>query len=453
MIGKQLQHPDLGPCIVTKVIGAKEVEVDYPHLGMKGKRYRIVALIDPETGEAPKPLETKEPSEGQQRSPGKILDSIDGSLVEARQAILALRLGQCPEGYIDELTVGAEEVKEAAEWALERSDDGDSAIVIFESPFGKGKTHALNLFASMARRKHRAVGSVVLDGFGISLTEPMTLLSNLAEAIRFPEERGFETLPDRLCGLVQGSRVETLRARGADFLVSCLSQIPKEIADQPDAWEVVIDYLSCNVSASQAKQKLAGYRSNNLPPSLPPIIANRVDDRAERATMMLREWARACTVVGAGRGLVVLFDEADVDYDNTGFGEQAVKRRTMLFEALRNLEEARTRPFLSVGIAITPGEANYWGVEAVDELLAHLGGPCTRHVVLEDLSKRDFILLGVKVARIYGEAYETEVVSPDEARELAGELWKTMSRRVNDACLPRRFIREFLERLDLIAQR
>lgn len=452
MIGKQLLHPDLGPCVVAKVISAQEVEVDLLHLGMKGKRYRIAALIDPETGETPRPPETKEQSELGQRSSQKTLDSIGGSL-DARRAILALRLGQCPEGYIDDLTVGAEEVKEAVEWALERSDDGDSAIVIFESPFGKGKTHALNLFASMARRKYRAVGSVVLDGFGISLTEPMTLLSNLAEAIRFPEERGFETLPDRLCGLVQGSRVETLRARGADFLVSCLNQIPKEIADQPDAWEIVVDYLSCNVSASQAKQKLAGYRSSNLPPSLPPIIAHKVDDRAERATMMLREWARACTVVGAGRGLVVLFDEADVDYGNTGFGEKAVSRRTMLYKSLRDLEDARLRPFLSVGIGITPGEANHRGMEAVDELLKHLSGPCTRHVVLEDLSKRDFIHLGVKVAAIYKEAYGTEVVSPDEARELAEKLLQTMSRRVNDACLPRRFIREFLERLDLIAQK
>lgn len=452
MIGKQLQHPDLGQCVITKVISGMEVEVEFSHLGIKGKRLRIAALIDPQTGKAPLPSDAGTPSGMKEPSLAKPLRSVGGSL-EARLAILALRLGQCPESYIDALTVGAGEVKEAVQWALNRSDDGEPAFLVFESPFGKGKTHALNLFSSMARKRFRAVGSVVLDGCGISLSEPMTLLSNLAETIRFPEGRGFETLPERLCSLVQSGRVETLYARGADFLVSCLSQIPREIADQPDAWEIVVDYLSCNVPASHAKQKLAEYRLRRVPPSLPPIIANRVDNRAPRATMMLREWARACTVLGAGRGLVVLFDEADVDYGNTGFGRRAVERRIMLYESLRAMQDERQRPFLSVGIAITPGEANCWGEQAIDEMLKSLDGLCTRHVVLDDLSQKDFIHLGVKVAAIYGEAFGSEVVSPDEAREHADELRRKMSGRVTSSCLPRRFIREFIEHLDLLAQR
>jgi|GEM_PF-3112251 len=450
MIGKHLQHPALGPCVVTKVISAGEVEVSFPSLGMTGKRYRLAALIDPNTGDAPGNA-PKIDSSGPTLSGGPALLSLEKTTLKARLAILALRLGQCPEDYIDELTVGAKDVKDACQWALDRSNEGKPAIVVFESPFGKGKTHALNLFSSMARKQFRAVGSVVLDGIGISLTEPMTLLSNLSESIRFPDGEGFETLPERLCDLVQKGKAGTLRSRGAHFLANCLERVPREIAVQPDAWDIVVDYLSCNLPASQAKQKLAAYREHGGAPSLPAIVANRVDQRAPRCTMMLREWAQACTLAGAPRGLVVLFDEADVDYGNTGFGQKAVARRTLLYEAMRELAEDSDRSFLSMAIAITPGQDNYWGEEAVSEILENLGDECTRHVQLGDLSKRDFVELGKNVSALYAEAFGEEIYSPTEAADFARELRDRMSSRVNDPCNPRRFIREFIEHLDLAA--
>lgn len=450
MNGKELLHPALGPCVVTKLIGNGEVEVSFPTLGIKGKRYRLAALVDPETGGAPTISNGQRGSTKTEQS-AETLGAIGDSMLKARLAILALRLGQCPEGYIDQLTVGAQDIKDACEWALARSGEGKPAVVVFESPFGKGKTHALNLFSSLARRQFRAVGSVVLDGLGISLMEPMSLLSNLAESIRFPDGQGFETLPERLCELVQHRRVDGLRGRGAAFLADCLDRVPPEIAEQPDAWEIVVDYLSCVLPASQAKQMLASYRDRDGAPALPAIVANRVDERAPRCTKMLREWAQACTLVGAHRGLVVLFDEADVDYGNTGFGQAAVARRALLYQAICGLAKSNERSYLSIGIAITPSRDNYWGENPIDELLGHLGDECTRHVPLRDLSKRDFVKLGRNVAAVYAEAFGDIVLSPDEAGAKAEELRSRMETRINDFCLPRRFIREFIEQLDLAA--
>jgi hypothetical protein len=451
MIGKKLQHPALGSCVVTKVISRHEVEVSFPDLGIEGERYRLASLIDPVTGREPEHSSTAPVADQEARAVE--IPSVEGDILQARLAILALRLGQCPEAYIDEMTVGAKEVKDACTWALDRSHGGNPAVVVFESPFGKGKTHALNLFSSMARRQFRAVGSVVLDGIGITLTEPMTLLSNLAASIRFPNEQGYETLPERLCDLVRTRRVDRLRGNSVSFLADCLDRVPHEIADQPDAWEIVVDYLSCVLPASQAKKLLAPFRDHGGAPSLPAIVANRVGERADRCVTMLREWAQACMVVGAHRGLLVLFDEADVDYGNTGFNSKMVERRSWLYESIRELEASQQRAFLSIGIAVTPGQDNYWGGDAVEEMLEHLGGGCTRHVQLRDLTGEDFIELGKRVASLYGDAYGGEVLSSAEAATFADELSERMSSRINDSCLPRRFIREFIEHLDLAANR
>jgi hypothetical protein len=449
MIGKKLQHPDLGSCVVTKVINSSEVEVSFLGLGIKGKRQKLSSLVDPETGY--EPIISRSADDELVTSHSLKVETLDDEMLKARLAILALRLGQCPESHIDEMTVGNEEVKEACEWALDRSHGGKPAIVVFESPFGKGKTHALNVFSSMARKRFRAVGSVVLDGIGITLTEPMTLLSNLAASIRFPEEQGFETLPERLCDLVRSRRVDRLRANSADFLADRLDRVPHEIADLPDAWEIVVDYLSCILPASQAAQQLAPFRENARSLSLPAIVANRVGERADRCVTMLREWAQACMVVGAHRGLLVLFDEADVDYGNTGFSSKMVERREWLYQSISELATSHQKSYLSIGIAITPGEDNYWGVEAVDEILNNLDPRCTRHVQLRDLTKRDFIQLGKRVATLYAKAYGSAVFSPKEAEAHAEKLRSQMELRVNDSCLPRRFIREFIECLDLEA--
>lgn len=449
MKGKRLQHPELGYCVVTKVINSSEVEVSFPDLGMKGKRYPLSSLVDPDTGREATIQLNVDSSDVVTNSIA--VATVADKMLKARLAILALRLGQCPESYIDEMTVGNQEVKEACEWALERSHSGKPAIVVFESPFGKGKTHALNVFSSMARKQFRAVGSVVLDGIGITLTEPMTLLSNLAASIRFPDEQGYETLPERLCELVRSRRVERLRANTATFLADRLDRVPHEIADQPDAWEIVVDYLSCILPASQAAQQLAPFRENARTLSLPAIVANRVGERADRCVTMLREWAQACMVVGAHRGLLVLFDEADVDYGNTGFSSRVVERREWLYQSMSELAVSNQKSYLSMGIAITPGQDNYWGVEAVDEILNNLDPECRRHVQLRDLSKKDFIELGKRVASLYSEAYSCEILSPKEAETYAEKLRHQMSLRVNDSCLPRRFIREFIEHLDLEA--
>jgi hypothetical protein len=449
MIGKKLQHPALGSCVVTKVISSSEVEVSFPDLGIEGKRYQLASLVDPDTGRVPTLSLVASPFPALPRT--MKVATVESNMLRARLAILALRLGQCPESYIDEMTVGGKEVKDACSWALERSQLGKPAIVVFESPFGKGKTHALNVFSSMARKQFRAVGSIVLDGIGITLTEPMTLLSSLAGSIRFPDEQGFETLPERLCELVRCRRVGRLRANSASFLADRLDRVPHEIADQPDAWEIVVDYLSCILPASQAGKQLAPFRECGGSVSLPAIVANRVGERADRCVTMLREWAQACMIVGAHRGLLVLLDEADVDYGNTGFNPKMVERRELLYQSMSELAESDQKSYLSIGIAITPGQDIHWGAEAVDEILNNLDSGCTRHVQLRDLSEKDFIQLGKMVAALYGDAYGKPVVSPTEAGTYAAELRDRMSLRVNDSCLPRRFIREFIEHLDLLA--
>lgn len=441
-------HPKLGSCIIRSIVpntNPVRVKVLYVDLGLLDTCL-LVELRDAETGKsitysAPKPQSTASiPTAGKSAPPW----------CEARSAIVALRLGQCPEGYVDRLTVGSEEVREACLWALESSYAGRAAFVIFESPYGKGKTHALTLFAQMARARHRAVGSIVLDGIGVSLSQPMSLLTELAALINFPDGVTVETLPERLAELVSKGRSDDLRTNGANYLADCLNRIPPTLADNPEAWDLVVDYLSCQLPASQAQQQLRQFLTDGGPLTLQAIFANHLVDRPHRCVKMLREWAQACTRLGASRGLTLLFDEADVDYGNTGFGDRAVDQRVPTLRALGSLSSGT---YLSAGFAITPGIDPYWEEDPVEELLGALGEDATRRVVLADIPRSELLVLASRIAELYAEAYETKSIwsaaeTKTEATEIAVRLSKS-----KDGCIPRQFIRELLEKLDLACRR
>ena len=152
MNGREAQHQKLGKCIIRRIIEtgpAPIAVVKFVHLGLSNQKIYLNELRDPQSGRR---LEIEFPA----AAPTKTAGAASAAAAEkppwhnARSAIFALQLGQCPSHYIDRLTVGAERIREACDWALQRSDAGKLAFLIFESEYGKGKTHALNLLASAA---------------------------------------------------------------------------------------------------------------------------------------------------------------------------------------------------------------------------------------------------------------------------------------------------------------
>ena len=294
--------PKLGKCIIRRIIEtgpAPIAVVKFVHLGLSNQKIYLNELRDPQSGRR---LEIEFPA----AAPTKTAGAASAAAAEkppwhnARSAIFALRLGQCPSHYIDRLTVGAERIREACDWALQRSDAGKLAFLIFESEYGKGKTHALNLLASAALARGRAVTFIVLDGDGVSLSAPITILSDLVSNVHFPahENEPDQSLGERLSGMMRFGIADKLSLNGADFLAQCFARIPSEIADNPEAWDTVMDYLSCDLAASQAKIRLRSFTDDGRAVPLPTIAKRRRDERPERCALMLREWAHTCVTLG-----------------------------------------------------------------------------------------------------------------------------------------------------------
>jgi hypothetical protein len=333
-----------------------------------------------------------------------------------------------------------EEVQDACKWAVGRAQTGQVSFLLFESPYGMGKSHALGYLKMRAREAGMATGSVVLDGIGVSLCVPMNLIGALAHSVEYPEATASDGLPQRLAALVIHGEVGKLRVANASFLYGALEKLEPEHVENPDLWEVVEDYLSLERSTSEVGRHL-GVRVGALK-------AHSLADRPARGADLLREWAQACTVTGARGGLTVLFDEADVDYGQRGRGLTGTEQRSGLLQALREHADGGPQPGsygrLVVAIAITPGASDPDPIQGLKgELGSHL-----KVVRLRELSLSELRELGGKVAEVYRRAYQRP--AKDAREEKAIDDCVRVTEQQAEGRNPRTFIRRLLEKLDVI---
>jgi hypothetical protein len=428
------RHPRIGDCIIREVVatsGRVKVLVDYPTLDLRRQSEYLDELVDRQTGghialndASPRPA-----VRANNATPPPTWQT-------ARQTLLALRLGQSTFESVPELSVGMGEIDTACGWALDRATTGQLSFLLFESPYGMGKSHALAQLKHHAFKQSMAVGTVTLDGAGITLCEPMSLLSGLAHAIEFPDERHDEGLPQRL---TQRAGIG-LNITGGELLHQLLTAMNRDCADNPDKWERIEDYLSLDATSADLRREL-GIK-------VPALRARRRDERPERCSTVIREWASACTVLGARNGLVVLLDEADVDYAQGGRTQDDRDQRTGLLSAFRSIADSQPGyggfARLVIAMAITPGASK---PDPIEELTVELGSHL-RVVRLRELSAGELMDLGNRVTELYRRAYE---IADDEAKaEKAVKECLQLTERQVEGRNPRRFIRLLLEKLDVL---
>jgi len=431
------RHPRSGDCIIREVLpGGLRVKVlvDYPALGLRRQPEYLDELVDRQTG---RPINLKVP----ETRPATPLPKPVGtpSWQQARQTLLALRLGQSTAESVSDLSVGMAEVESACRWGMGRAISGKLSFLLFESPYGMGKSHALAHLKQLALKQTMAVGTVTLDGTGVSLCEPMSLVTGLAHAIEFPDERKDEGLPQRLAQRAGRG----LSITGGEMLHQLLMAIDRDCVDNPDKWELIEDYLSLDATASHLRREL-GIK-------VPSLKARFREDRPARCSTILREWASACTVgeMGARNGLVVLLDEADVDYARRGRHQKDMEQRSELLRAFRSI--ANSPPGdggfarLLIAVAITPGASQH---DPIQEFKSELGEHL-KVVRLRELSAGELLELGKKVVQLYQRAYEVTGKQEERAAEVLEKCLLFTSRQA-EGRNPRKFIRLLLEKLDVL---
>lgn len=432
-------HPKFGIAVVQRVLpgsGRIRVKVDYPEQMLIGREAFLDELVDSTTGHpliATEKIEAVKPVVAPSEAPQ--VKRQTSSWQEARQAIHALRLGQSTPLAVSELSLGMDQVDAVTKTALDKANSGEVSFLIFVSEFGMGKSHALARLRLQAMQRRMAVGSVVLDGMGVSLCQPMSLPAALAHAIEFSDHD--EGLPSRLAGLVRTSQISKLKTACAEFLHGALWELTTEHVDDPEAWELVEDYLALEVAPSVLRQRL-GVR-------VPPLNTRSKADRPDRCALLMRDWARSVPPLGHPGGLALLLDEADVDFALSGWAASEKEQRAALLQAWRAMAEGGpcgdTHAKLLIALAVTPG-GNF--DDPVSELCSTLG-PCGRVIELPELSEDHLRELGQRIAAMYARAYQTDPEA--QTAEFADACLRTI-RGMPGRRNPRHFIRMLLEKLD-----
>ena len=368
------------------------------------------------------------------------LPSLSTEIVAARRAVVALKLGQVLEENVNELSIGTDDIRAEVDQAIVTAVRRQPQSVLVEGSWGAGKTHLLTLLTKLAAERGLATATVILDGEGVTLSEPMGLMEGVLGSLRYPGE----VAP---CGV--GNRLADLRHRHTygdvwqsvgPSIANAIFQIPPLALDEPEAREVLEDYFMLTLAPTRAKEKLRQYHYRI---SLPPLKARRLDERPERFCNLLKGWAGFCALTGA-KGLAVVFDEVDVEYATCSGGV-----RSLLLKAFNELLRESCPILLAFGstpASVDVGDAN----DSVHDLVGSIRG--MKRIEAPRPNVEQTKELGVRLLRLYARAYPRQI-SDVEARGVLRRI-DSFAEHYHDGNLdptPRGFVRGTLELLDVMS--
>ena len=429
-----MEHHEWGKGKITRVVARRGVLGACVDFGWLRDWFPFVelGLVD---GEDRMP---DNPDEGSSAAYDGIIGEAEAG---ARRAVLALKLGQAPVDRILDLSVGADDARRAMEEAIESvAGRRQPASILFRAQYGTGKTHLLTMLRALAGRSGLATASVVLDGVGVTLSEPMGLMAALLDSLIFPGEAMASPLVTKLASIRNAPRRQFPYH---NRIIDAVFRIPADAFDDPDVMNEISEYFMLQLRAYLANRRLPGF-------TLVPLSAWRVDDRAERFCELLHGWVEV--VSQSCKGLVWVIDELDVEYDQTARDTQHNSklrdRRMMLLDKIRALFEDHKIPLL-IAFGVAPdfrAAVGPAGNDAVGDLRNSFANLVEIMVPTHDLAATK--ILGRRLRELYAAAYPHRVVDQEDSKRLIDRFAEEL--HGNSYYLPRTFVREALDLLDVM---
>ena len=430
-----VRHPQYGNGVVVDYDAYRGVKVDFGFVAA------WVAVQDLEGSPDLEQSKEGKPKSVRPRRGAPPLVSLPKDVVDARRAVLALKLGQVLEENVVHLSIGTENAQRQLENTIARALERKPQSVLIEGAWGTGKTHLLTMLTKIAAERELATATVILDGEGVTLREPMGLMESILGSLRYPGD----AVP---CGI--GGRLADLRRRMPSGLwrhvgyeiANAIEQIPQRAFDEPEVMEILEDYFMLTLPPTHAREKLRQQHYHRI--NLPGLKARRLAERSERFCDLLRGWAGICSLTGA-RGLVVVFDELDVEYSGPSIG-----LRDTLLEAFNALLRQRCPLLLAFGAAPTSDEVASAN-DAVKDITGSIDG--IRRIKAPLPSVEQMKDLGVRLQVLYRGAYpeRTSGAGPDEIRRRI-EQFAVSHEAEQLSPTPRGFVRGTLELLDVMSE-
>lgn len=439
--GERIQHPELGDGTVEFVIsrgGKAGAQVDFGYMSAWISREELG--FREQHDRLPGPISS--PSE---TAATEIhLPTLSNDVVEARRAILALKLGQVLEENVLDLSIGTDDIRTSLERAVGGVARRRPASILFKGSWGSGKTHLLTMLNKLAADGDLATASVILDGEGVRFSEPMGLMETLLGSLRYPGEAVPRGISEPVVSLRRKFTYKYEMERRLGWrIANAIFQVPMRCLDEPDTIDVLEDYFRMTLPATHANAKLR--RLGNRGIALPPLKAWRVAERPNRFCNLLKGWAEFCALTGA-KGLAVAFDEVDVEYASTiSNGHRRWLRRNLL-KAFRTILKKNVPLLLAFGSA--PASDVDDENDAVIDLVRSVGRMDLEiEVPQPDLEQTRE--LGQRIIGLYAKAYPDRMSNVDvqKLKLLIDRFAEHHQRGLNPA--PRNFVRGALERLDV----
>ena len=436
--GVAVRHPQYGDGVIVDVDSHRGAKVDFGYVAT------WVPLRDLELPDDVERSLEETPAPPPPTPAETHLPSLSADVVAARRAVLALKLGQVLEENVHELSVGTDDVRAKMEQAIIAAVRQQPQSVLVEGSWGAGKTHLLTLLTRLAAEQGLATATVILDGEGVTLSEPMGLMEAILGSLRYPGEVAPCGVGSRLADLRRRRSVGDVRQSVGSRIAEAIDRIPLGALDEPEAMEVLEDYFMLALPPTRAREKL---RQLHYRISLPPLRARGLDERPGRFCELLKGWAGFCTLTEA-RGLAVVFDEVDVEYA-TRFGRfRWLRLRRLLLKAFDDLLRQRCPLLLAFGSAPASddvGDAN----DAVQDLVGSINE--MRRIEAPRPNVEQTKELGVRLQELYARAYRrrTSGVDPHGVRRRIERFAEHHHDEMNPT--PRGFVRGILELLDVMS--
>lgn len=441
-VGGEILHPDFGRGSVVEICPRGGKAGAIINFGYMTDWVPADALAQDGSAEIPPPP-PEPPWIGTLNPPDDV--------VEARRGVLALRLGQILERDVRELSAGTADAEADMRALVSQATQGRTGFLLVEGAWGSGKTHLLTMLNAIAASEDMASCGAILDGSGLRLSDPMKLMAALLSSLRYPWDPAPQGIRDKLALFRENSSRPDGSATLIDQAMHGLSLGPRSAMEDADAAEIVEDYFALALPAGAAKAKLSdlGYRRVKLP----SMNARNVGERPERFCQLLRGWTEFVVKTGA-KGLVLTFDELDVEYASTMGGaaarRQERERRAALLSALARMGSGRLGSPLIVAFGSAPGSGDGPGEDdPVCDLKKHLGRAGLKAIGAPQPDLAQMESIGRRVLELYTRAYPEW--SAAVARKQVERRLDALARTHLDELAPvtRNFVRQTLELLDV----
>ncbi len=365
-----------------------------------------------------------------------------------RKAIDALRFGLVPEDFIEQLTIGFEDIEE---WVLRRlpKANGDSPQVSeICGPFGSGKSHTMSVIRHIARKEGYATARVEVDGQNISLSNPEKLLCSLWSSLGATDFESPTPLLDIYIKAIERHNFPPrIAPRGIDRIHDNYSTI--KLVKERGYLDKHGDALDAIISSSDefTAQEVMGMlrKEPNIygrEVSVRRMIGQRVDDRPYDFVESLVGNAHIADLAGFN-GLVVTIDEFEVERVYSANFNRVIALLNVLSAYFQGNLMHKDYP-VSIFFA-TVGQEGNRGDSFVDFLIESTDGDWYE---IQEMSSLDRFELAKRMHELYAKAYQIEMLfNPDVTEEVERQ---TCDYGEGDSGIIRAFIKRYIATLDRV---